>query len=112
MTLGESATSTARDVMANVWSHAYTREQAAFPLPWVAATKYWPPVNRVDNVYGDRNVVCTCAPLAAYAQAAEYGSAEGLYYWAMMLAFGVEKGDVDCGIDNVAEVRQSSVLCV
>jgi glycine dehydrogenase len=62
---------TARDVMANVWTHGYSREQAAFPLPWVAAAKYWPPVKRVDNVYGDRNLVCTCAPLEAYAQAAE-----------------------------------------
>ncbi len=62
---------TARDVMASVWTHAYSREQAAFPLAWVAAAKYWPPVKRVDNVYGDRNLVCTCAPLEAYAQAAE-----------------------------------------
>jgi glycine dehydrogenase len=61
----------AREVMADVWTHAYTRAQAAFPLPWVAAAKYWPPVKRVDNVYGDRNLVCTCAPLEAYAQAAE-----------------------------------------
>ena len=61
----------AADVMANVWTHAYSREQAAYPLPWVAAAKYWPPVKRVDNVYGDRNLVCTCAPLEAYAQAAE-----------------------------------------
>ena len=62
---------TAREVMADVWTHAYTRTQAAFPLPWVAASKYWPPVKRVDNVYGDRNLICTCAPLEAYAQAAE-----------------------------------------
>jgi glycine dehydrogenase len=62
---------TARDVMANVWTHGYSREQAAFPLSWIAATKYWPPVKRVDNVYGDRNLICTCAPLDAYAQAAE-----------------------------------------
>jgi glycine dehydrogenase len=62
---------TARDVMANVWTHAYSREQAAFPLAWVAAAKYWPPVKRVDNVYGDRNLICTCAPRDAYAQAAE-----------------------------------------
>ena len=61
---------TAREVTANEWTHAYTREQAAFPLPWVAASKYWPPVKRVDNVYGDRNLVCTCAPLEAYAEAA------------------------------------------
>jgi glycine dehydrogenase len=62
---------TAREVMADVWTHAYSRGQAAFPLPWVAASKYWPPVKRVDNVYGDRNLICTCAPLEAYAQAAE-----------------------------------------
>jgi glycine dehydrogenase len=62
---------TAREVMADVWTHAYPRAQAAFPLPWVAASKYWPPVKRVDNVYGDRNLVCTCAPLEAYASAAE-----------------------------------------
>jgi glycine cleavage system P protein (glycine dehydrogenase) len=62
---------TAAHVMANVWTHSYSREQAAFPAPWVAAAKYWPPVRRVDNVYGDRNLVCSCAPLEAYAQAAE-----------------------------------------
>jgi glycine dehydrogenase len=62
---------TAGEVTADVWAHAYTRTQAAFPLPWVAAAKYWPPVKRVDNVYGDRNLACTCAPLEAYAQAAE-----------------------------------------
>jgi glycine dehydrogenase len=62
---------TAREIMADVWTHAYPREQAAFPLPWVAASKYWPPVKRVDNVYGDRNLVCTCTPLEALAQAAE-----------------------------------------
>ncbi len=62
---------TAREVMAEVWTHAYSRTQAAFPLSWVAASKYWPPVKRVDNVYGDRNLICTCAPLEAYAQAAE-----------------------------------------
>jgi glycine dehydrogenase len=67
----KNAPHTAREVTADVWSHAYSREQAAFPLPFVAASKYWPPVKRVDNVYGDRNLVCTCAPLEAYAEAAE-----------------------------------------
>ena len=62
---------TAAEVMADVWTHGYSRTQAAFPLPWVAASKYWPPVKRVDNVYGDRHLVCTCAPLEAYAEAAE-----------------------------------------
>jgi glycine dehydrogenase len=61
---------TAREVMASDWSHAYSREQAAYPLPWVAVAKYWPPVKRVDNVYGDRNLICTCAPLESYVQAA------------------------------------------
>jgi glycine dehydrogenase len=67
----KNAPHTAAEVMSDGWSHAYTRQQAAFPLPWVAARKYWPPVKRVDNVHGDRHLVCTCAPLEAYAQAAE-----------------------------------------
>jgi glycine dehydrogenase len=67
----KNAPHTAAEVMASEWSHGYTREQAAFPLPYVARQKYWPPVKRVDNVHGDRNLVCTCAPLEAYAQAAE-----------------------------------------
>ncbi|HEX3996595.1 MAG TPA: glycine dehydrogenase (aminomethyl-transferring), partial [Acetobacteraceae bacterium] len=67
----KNAPHTAREVSGNVWTHAYSREQAAFPLPFVAAAKYWPPVKRVDNVYGDRNLVCTCAPLEAYAEAAD-----------------------------------------
>jgi glycine dehydrogenase len=62
---------TAWETMADAWTHGYTRQQAAFPLPWVAASKYWPPVKRVDNVYGDRNLVCTCVPLEAYAEAAD-----------------------------------------
>ena len=67
----KNAPHTAREVTAGEWTHGYSRERAAFPLPFVAAAKYWPPVKRVDNVYGDRNLVCTCAPLEAYAQAAE-----------------------------------------
>jgi glycine dehydrogenase len=49
------------------WKHPYSRETAAFPAPWVAERKFWPYVGRVDNVYGDRNVVCTCLPIEAYA---------------------------------------------
>jgi glycine dehydrogenase len=67
----KNAPHTAAEVTAEAWTHAYTRTQAAFPLPWVQTAKYWPPVKRVDNVYGDRNLVCTCAPLEAYAVAAE-----------------------------------------
>jgi len=67
----KNAPHTAAEVMASVWRHPYPREQAAFPLPFVASGKYWPPIGRVDNVYGDRNLICTCAPVEAYAEAAE-----------------------------------------
>jgi glycine dehydrogenase len=63
----KNAPHTAREVTAQDWTHGYSRERAAYPLPWVATSKYWPPVKRVDNVYGDRNLICTCAPLEAYA---------------------------------------------
>ena len=43
------------------WTRPYSRQEAAFPLPWVKDDKYWPIVGRIDNVYGDRNLVCTCA---------------------------------------------------
>ena len=67
----KNAPHTADEVGADEWTHAYPREQAAFPLPWVRSGKYWPPVKRVDNAYGDRNLMCTCAPLEEYARAAE-----------------------------------------
>ncbi len=67
----KNAPHTAAEVMAETWQHAYSRAEAAFPLAWVRSQKYWPPVKRVDNVYGDRNLVCTCAPLETYAMAAE-----------------------------------------
>lgn len=58
-----NAPHTASDVTANVWAHAYTREEAAFPEGWERADKYWPPVSRIDGVYGDRNLVCACPPM-------------------------------------------------
>ena len=67
----KNAPHTLREITAETWSHPYSRDQAAFPLEYVRTSKYWPPVKRVDNVYGDRNLVCTCAPLETYAQAAE-----------------------------------------
>ena len=66
-----NAPHTAQMLLAEHWDHPYTREQAAYPLPWVRTCKYWPPVRRVDHVYGDRNLMCTCPPLAAYAEAME-----------------------------------------
>jgi glycine dehydrogenase len=57
---------TAAVVTASSWDRSYSREQAAFPAPWLREHKYWPPVSRIDNAYGDRNLVCTCPPLSAY----------------------------------------------
>ncbi len=48
------------------WNHPYTREQAAFPAPWLRDYKFWPAVSRIDSAYGDRNLVCTCPPMDAY----------------------------------------------
>jgi glycine dehydrogenase len=55
-------------VCGNDWPHAYTREQAAFPLPYLRQHKFWPSVGRIDNVHGDRNLVCTCDSVEAYAE--------------------------------------------
>jgi len=54
---------TAAAVTASEWSHPYTREKAAFPLPFVRERKYWAPVGRIDNTYGDRNLFCSCPPI-------------------------------------------------
>jgi glycine dehydrogenase len=58
---------TAMAVTADHWPHAYSRQIAAFPAPWLHNHKYWPPIGRVDNVYGDKNLVCTCDSVEAYA---------------------------------------------
>jgi len=58
---------TAAAVTATEWAHPYTRECAAFPDKWTRASKFWPSVGRVDNVYGDRNLVCSCAGMESYA---------------------------------------------
>ena len=57
---------TAAAVTSDTWPHAYTRERAAYPLPSLRHNKYWPPVARADNVYGDRNLFCSCLPVAEY----------------------------------------------
>ena len=62
----KNAPHTAEVLMATEWTKKYTREKAAYPLKWVQANKYWPPVSRVDNVYGDKNIVCSCPPLDDY----------------------------------------------
>jgi glycine dehydrogenase len=59
---------TAREVASDNWDRPYSREQGAFPVSWVRENKFWPPVGRVDNVYGDRNLFCVCIPTEAYAE--------------------------------------------
>ncbi|RSZ60300.1 aminomethyl-transferring glycine dehydrogenase [Massilia atriviolacea] len=62
----KGAPHTAEVVTADVWEHKYSREQAAFPVASLRKQKYWPPVGRADNVYGDRNLFCGCAPISDY----------------------------------------------
>ena len=65
-----AAPHTAAVATADAWDRAYTRTEAAWPAG-VGAAKYWPPVGRIDNVYGDRNLICSCPPPEAYQIAAE-----------------------------------------
>ncbi|MEO7147548.1 MAG: aminomethyl-transferring glycine dehydrogenase [Terrimesophilobacter sp.] len=62
-----NAPHTARSVIEGEWSHAYSREAAVYPLPSLLRNKYWPPVRRIDQAYGDRNVFCSCPPPEAFA---------------------------------------------
>jgi glycine dehydrogenase len=64
----KNAPHTAAVVVADDWSHAYSRETAAYPLTSLIARKYWPPVGRADNAYGDRNLFCSCIPLSEYGE--------------------------------------------
>jgi len=64
----KNAPHTAATVTAENWAHDYSRELAAFPVASLKRQKYWPPVARVDNVYGDRHVMCSCIPIAEYAE--------------------------------------------
>ena len=57
---------TVRAVTADEWDRPYTRHQAAFPAPWIALRKFWPAVARIDNPYGDRNLMCTCPPVSSF----------------------------------------------
>ncbi len=57
---------TAPEVSADEWSHPYPRTKAAYPLAWIAENKFWPYVSKIDNGYGDRNLVCTCDPIESY----------------------------------------------
>ncbi|MFK8050279.1 MAG: aminomethyl-transferring glycine dehydrogenase [Halioglobus sp.] len=61
-----NAPHTLEDITSSDWNHTYTREQAAYPVDSLRRNKYWPPVNRVDNVYGDRNLYCACPAIDSY----------------------------------------------
>ena len=62
----KNAPHTCKLVVSDDWKKSYTRQKAAFPLHWVSDNKFWPSVARVDNAFGDRNLVCSCAPIEAY----------------------------------------------
>ena len=62
----KNAPHTSASVIVSEWNHPYSREKAVYPLNWVRDQKFWPSVGRVDNAYGDRNLVCSCLPIEAY----------------------------------------------
>ena len=62
----KNAPHTVDEISSNDWLHHYTRQQAAFPNIYLKHKKYWPPVARIDNVYGDRNLFCSCPPINNY----------------------------------------------
>jgi len=62
----KNAPHTSPEISADEWKHAYGRQKAAYPLPWIAANKFWPYVSKIDSGYGDRNLVCSCAPIEDY----------------------------------------------
>lgn len=66
-----NAPHTAETVTSSEWTHKYSREMAAYPRPWVKAKKFWPSVSRVNDTYGDRNLICACLPLSEYEEQAE-----------------------------------------
>jgi glycine dehydrogenase len=65
-TVLKNAPHTLMMVTADVWNFPYSREKAAFPLEYISENKFWPTVRRTDDAYGDRNLVCSCAPIEAY----------------------------------------------
>ena len=66
----KNAPHTAKLVVNDAWDKPYSRQKAAYPLNWVRDNKFWPSVGRVDNAYGDRNLICSCAPIESYIESA------------------------------------------
>jgi len=69
----KNAPHTAAAISADTWTHPYARERAAFPAPWTREHKFWPAVARIDNGFGDRNLICTCPPIEGLAEPATQG---------------------------------------
>jgi glycine dehydrogenase len=69
----KNAPHTADELTADTWTHPYSRQEAAYPLPFVRANKFWPSVGRIDNPYGDRNLMCSCPPVESYVEAGVSG---------------------------------------
>lgn len=67
----KNAPHTAKNVISSDWKHAYSREKAVYPLNWVRENKFWPSVSRIDNAYGDRNLICSCPDVESYIQEKE-----------------------------------------
>ncbi|MEQ1814757.1 MAG: aminomethyl-transferring glycine dehydrogenase [Candidatus Nitrotoga sp.] len=72
----KNAPHTAKSLITDNWTHTYSREKAAYPLPWVKDSKFWPSVARVDNVRGDKYLVCSCPPIESYADTPALNSSE------------------------------------
>src|SRR5437867_5834587 len=64
----KNAPHTAQQVISDKWDRPYSREQAAYPAPWTREHKFWPAVARIDSVYGDRNLICSCPPMEAFTE--------------------------------------------
>jgi glycine dehydrogenase len=62
----KNAPHTAEVLIAGEWNRPYSREEAVYPVPWTKEYKFWPPVGRIDNAFGDRNLVCSCEGMEAY----------------------------------------------
>jgi glycine dehydrogenase len=65
----KNAPHTAAAIASDDWTHPYSREEAAYPVPYLRTHKFWPSVGRIDNPFGDRNLICACPPIEAFADA-------------------------------------------
>ena len=65
----KNAPHTIEEISSDDWKHSYTRQEAAYPHSYLLNNKYWSPVSRIDNVYGDRNLFCVCPPIEEYEEA-------------------------------------------